>query len=212
MQYLGSRREGMFDWIVFHRPTSQDASEIAAQIGLDPSKPVIGCSPTCRGRAAALPANAFPNMLEWLVQTCEYFATRPDLQLLYPLRDHRRRSAASRRRGSRFLVELRNAPPASGAGYIHRRAAGKRLEHLRADVALQLGDHLRHEDGRRADERRIARHRAAKPWIRNKGITLDASSPRSTSAARAVAVRGAACRRRSSRGRGDTRITSSSTG
>ena len=28
------------------------------------------------------PANAFPSMLEWLVQTCEYFATRPDLQLL----------------------------------------------------------------------------------------------------------------------------------
>ena len=28
------------------------------------------------------PANAFPNMLEWLVRTCEYFATRPDLQLL----------------------------------------------------------------------------------------------------------------------------------
>ena len=28
------------------------------------------------------PANAFANMLEWLVQTCRYFATRPDLQLL----------------------------------------------------------------------------------------------------------------------------------
>ena len=30
------------------------------------------------------PANAFANMLDWLVQTCRYFATRPDLQLLDP--------------------------------------------------------------------------------------------------------------------------------
>jgi hypothetical protein len=29
MQYLASRREGMFDWIVFHRPTKQDPQEIA---------------------------------------------------------------------------------------------------------------------------------------------------------------------------------------
>src|ERR1044072_5010137 len=42
MQYLGSRREGMFDWIVFHRPPSQNARDIARQIGLGPSKPAIG--------------------------------------------------------------------------------------------------------------------------------------------------------------------------
>ena len=36
MQYLASRREGLFDWIVFHRPRRQDAGEIASSIGLDP--------------------------------------------------------------------------------------------------------------------------------------------------------------------------------
>ena len=83
MQYLRSRREGLFDWIVFHRPTSQDPQAIASSIGLDPGKPAIGLLTNVSWDAQLhYPANAFPNMLEWLVQTCEYFATRPDLQLL----------------------------------------------------------------------------------------------------------------------------------
>ena len=36
MQYLSSRREGLFDWIVFHRPTRQEPQEIARRAGLDP--------------------------------------------------------------------------------------------------------------------------------------------------------------------------------
>ena len=28
------------------------------------------------------PANAFPSMLDWVLQTIRYFASRPDLQLL----------------------------------------------------------------------------------------------------------------------------------
>ena len=83
MQYLASRREGMFDWIVFHRPSVQDPGAIARQIGIDPARPVIGLLTNVSWDAQLhYPANAFPNMLEWLVQTCEYFATRPDVQLL----------------------------------------------------------------------------------------------------------------------------------
>jgi hypothetical protein len=83
MQYLSSRREGLFDWIVFHRPSRQDAHEVARKVGVDASKPVIGLLTNVTWDAQLhYPANAFPNMLEWLVQTCEYFATRPDLQLL----------------------------------------------------------------------------------------------------------------------------------
>jgi hypothetical protein len=83
MQYLVSRREGLFDWIVFHRATTQDSGDIAKQAGIDPARPVIGLLTNVTWDAQLhYPANAFPNMLEWLVQTCEYFATRPDLQLL----------------------------------------------------------------------------------------------------------------------------------
>src|SRR5688572_11948847 len=41
MQYLASRREGLFDWIVFHRPSRQDPAQIARQVGVDPGRPVI---------------------------------------------------------------------------------------------------------------------------------------------------------------------------
>ena len=84
MQYLASRREGLFDWIVFHRPrTRRSARSSPRALGLDPSKPVIGLLTNVSWDAQLhYPANAFPNMLEWLVRTCEYFATRPDLQLL----------------------------------------------------------------------------------------------------------------------------------
>ena len=154
MQYLASRREGLFDWIVFHRPTTQDAEEIAARLGLDPRSRSSACSPTCRGtRSCTIPANAFPNMLEWLVQTCEYFATRPDLQLL--IRVHPAEISGFPPSRQPILGELR-AHPRAGAQHpssCRRRAA----EHLRADVAVQRRHHLRHQDGRRADQRRDCR-------------------------------------------------------
>src|SRR6185369_11109093 len=42
MQYLASRREGLFDWIVFHRPRRDDPKELAKTLGLDPATPTIG--------------------------------------------------------------------------------------------------------------------------------------------------------------------------
>jgi len=83
MQYLASRREGLFDWIVFHRPRRDDPQALAKALGLDPARPAIGLLTNVSWDAQLhYPANAFPSMLEWLVCTCEYFAGRPDLQLL----------------------------------------------------------------------------------------------------------------------------------
>jgi hypothetical protein len=68
---------------VFHRPRRDDPAALAKTLGLDPAKPAIGLLTNVSWDAQLhYPANAFPNMLEWLVCTCEYFATRPDLQLL----------------------------------------------------------------------------------------------------------------------------------
>ena len=160
MQYLSSRREGLFDWIVFHRPKRQDQQEIASRLGLDPGKPVIGLLTNVTWDAQLhYPANAFPNMLEWLVQTCEYFATRPDLQLL--IRVHPAEISGFPPSRQPILAELRKRIPRLRAEHL-RGAAGKRHEHLRADVAVQRRHHLRHEDGRGADERRPAGHRGGR--------------------------------------------------
>ena len=100
-----------------------------------PAKPVIGLLTNVSWDAQLhYPANAFPNMLEWLVQTCEYFATRPDLQLL--IRVHP--AEISGFPPSRQPILARAAQARSDAGAEHpRRAAGERTEHLRADVAVQ---------------------------------------------------------------------------
>jgi hypothetical protein len=175
MQYLGSRREGMFDWIVFHRPTSQNASEIGRHIGIDPAKPVIGLLTNVSWDAQLhYPANAFPNMLEWLVQTCEYFAKRPDLQLL--IRVHPAEIsgfppsrqpilAELRRRLPRLAPNIIVVPPESGlstyalmslcnSAIIYGTKMGVELTSVGLPVIV-----------------------AGEAWIRNKGITLDASSP-----------------------------------
>jgi hypothetical protein len=175
LKYLSSRREGLFDWIVFHRPTKQDRSEIARQSGVDTSKPVVGLLTSVTWDAQLhYPANAFPNMLEWLVQTCEYFGTRPDLQLL--IRVHPAEISGFPPSRQPILSELRKrmprlppnvivVPPDSGlstyglmslcnAVIIYNTKTGVELTSVGQPVIV-----------------------AGEAWIRNKGITLDASSP-----------------------------------
>lgn len=174
-QYLSSRRDGVFDWIVFHRPNRQTPDDIAARIGIDRSRPVIGLLTSVTWDAQLhYPSNAFPNMLEWLVQTCEYFARRPDLQLL--IRVHPAEISGFPPSRQPILWELRKrlpslppnvivVPPESGMStyalmslcnsvVIYSTKTGVELASIGVPVVV-----------------------AGEAWIRNKGITHDASSP-----------------------------------
>jgi hypothetical protein len=174
-KYLSSRREGLFDWIVFHRATKQDPAEVARQAGIDPTKPVIGLLTSVTWDAQLhYPANAFPNMLEWLVQTCEYFAGRPDLQLL--IRVHPAEISGFPPSRQPILRELQKrlprlapnivvVPPDSGSStytlmslcnavIIYSTKTGVELASIGHPVIV-----------------------AGEAWIRNKGITFDAHSP-----------------------------------
>ncbi len=176
MQYLGSRREGLFDWIVFHRPTQQqDADDTRQKLGLRSDRPVIGLLTNVSWDAQLhYPANAFPNMLDWLVRTCRYFATRPDLQLL--IRVHPAEISGFPPSRQPILAELKKqipelapnivvVPPESGmssytlmsfcnAAIIYGTKMGVELSSVGLPVVV-----------------------AGEAWIRNKGITRDASSP-----------------------------------
>ena len=175
MKYLKTRRDGLFDWIVFHRPSAQEPDSIATQLGVDRSKPIIGLLTNVAWDAQLhYPANAFPNMLEWLVQTCQYFATRPDLQLL--IRVHPAEISGFPPSRQPILSELRRrlptlasniivVPPESGistyavmslcnSAIIYGTKMGVELTSVGMPVIV-----------------------AGEAWIRNKGLTEDASSP-----------------------------------
>ena len=175
MQYLASRREGLFDWIVFNRARKDEPADLAARVGLDPSKPVIGLLTNVSWDAQLhYPANAFPNMLEWLVRTCEYFATRQDLQLLIrvhpaeisgfpPSRQPILRELA--RRLPQLPPNIRVVPPESrmstyalmslcNAAIIYGTKMGVELTSVGVPVIV-----------------------AGEAWIRNKGLTHDARTP-----------------------------------
>jgi hypothetical protein len=175
MQYLASRREGLFDWIVFHRPRTQDPAQIAREVGIDPSRPVVGLLTNVSWDAQLYyPANAFPSMLEWLVQTCEYFATRPDLQLL--IRVHPAEISGFPPSRQPVLAELRKriprlapnivvVPPESGMGTYALMSL--------CNAAIIYGTKM----GVELTSVGLPVIVAGEAWIRNKGLTHDASTP-----------------------------------
>lgn len=84
--YLAARRGGRGDWRAVHHARCHDPHEAARRLGLDPEKPIIGLLTNVIWDAQVhYPNRAFPSMLEWLVQTCDYFSRRQDLQLLIRL-------------------------------------------------------------------------------------------------------------------------------
>jgi hypothetical protein len=174
-QYLASRREGLFDWIVFHRPSKQDPKALATTLGLDPSKPTIGLLTNVAWDAQLhYPANAFPNMLDWLVRTCQYFATRPDLQLL--VRVHPAEISGFPPSRQPILHELRKHVPTLSANiFIVPPESGMSTYGLMSlcDSAIIYGTKMGVELTSIGQPVIVA----GEAWIRNKGLTHDASTP-----------------------------------
>ena len=173
-KYLSSRRDGLFDWIVFHRPRRQDPEEIASRTGIDRSRPVIGLLTNVTWDAQVhYPANAFPDMLEWLVQTCEYFAGRPDLQLL--IRVHPGEISGFPPSRQPILRELRKRVPRLAPNIIvvppESDMSTYSLMSL-CNAAIIYGTKM----GVELTSVGLPVIVAGEAWIRNKGLTRDATS------------------------------------
>jgi hypothetical protein len=84
LDYLESRWSGTRDWIYFHREPQHDVEEIEREVGIDfSSRPTIGLLTNVMWDAQLhYPANAFPSMRDWVVETVRWFAEHPELQLL----------------------------------------------------------------------------------------------------------------------------------
>ena len=142
---------------------------------MDPSKPVIGLLTNVTWDAQLhYPANAFPNMLEWLVQTCEYFATRPDLQLL--IRVHPAEISGFPPSRQPILAELRKRVPELASNIIvvpPESDIGTYALMSLCNAAIIYGTKM----GVELTSVGLPVIVAGEAWIRNKGLTHDASSP-----------------------------------
>ncbi|WP_345108697.1 capsule biosynthesis protein [Candidatus Villigracilis vicinus] len=174
LDYLKSRWEGSQDWIWFHEHPYFDLGKITEEIGVDFSKPCIGMLTNVLWDAQLhYPANAFPNMLDWVMKTIEYFEERPDLNLLIRVHPAEIRGTVPSRQTiveeikERFPNLPKNVfviPPQS---HISTYAAMSTC-----DSVIIFGTKM----GVELTSIGIPVIVAGEAWVRNKGITLDASS------------------------------------
>ena len=175
MDYLKSRWHGTKDWIWFHEKPEEDLSSIANELGVDFNRPCIGMLTNVMWDAQLhYRANAFPNMLEWVIQTIRYFIKRPELQLLIRVHPAEIRGTLPSRQP--LVAEIQRVfpnlpkniiviPPES---HVSTYAAMSQC-----DTVIIYGT----KTGVELTSMGIPTIVAGEAWIRNKGITRDATTP-----------------------------------
>lgn len=83
VEYIKSRSFGHEDWITFNKARNIEDSDVYNRLNLDKSRPVIGLLTNVAWDAQLhYPANAFPDMIDWVLTTVSYFAENKHLQLV----------------------------------------------------------------------------------------------------------------------------------
>ncbi len=174
LDYLASRIHGTGDWIYFHESPSEDLGPLVAELGLDPDKPWVGLLTNVLWDAQLhYPANAFPGMKEWVLETIEYFGRRPELQLVIRVHPAEIRGGLP----SRQLIadEIAAAFPRLPSnlclvGPENNASTYALME--RCDSVIIYGT----KTGVELTSMGIPVIVGGEAWIRGKGLTLDASS------------------------------------
>lgn len=172
LDYLNSRWWGTNDWITFNKEPQIDLASIEKEVGIDFSKPTIGMLTNVMWDAQLhYPANAFKNMLEWVITTIKYFSCRPDLQLL--IRVHPAEISGTLPSRQPIVTEILKAfrvlpknifiiPPESKLStYVLMK---------QCNTAIIYGT----KTGVELTSMGIPTIVAGEAWIRNKGVTMDA--------------------------------------
>lgn len=175
LKYLKSRWYGTRDWIGYVENPDENVSAISAKLGIDFSKPCIGMLTNIMWEGQILyRGTAFPNMLEWTVQTIRYFASRPDLQLIVRIHPAEVHAIQSSRQPimdeitRTFRTLPKNVfiiPPDSPISTYATMS--------KCDAVIIYGT----QTGVELTSMGIPVIVAGGAWVRNKRITLDASSP-----------------------------------
>jgi hypothetical protein len=172
--YLKSRWQGTRDWIWFHEKPDEEFEKFAAGIGIDRGRPLIGLLTNVMWDAQLhYRANAFPNMLEWAVQTIRYFGGRPDLQLLIRVHPAEIRGTMPSRQP--ILPELLKAfgrLPANVFVIPPESPVSTYAAMMACNAVIIYGTKM----GVELTSMGVPVIVGGEAWIRNKGLTLDAST------------------------------------
>ncbi len=167
LTYIKNRSKGTRDWHVFLKEPSADISTL----GIDSTRPAVGLlTNVCWDAQLHYPANVFDNMLEWIFKTMDYFAKRPDLQLI--IRVHPAEVTAELPSRQLVVTEIKKAFPAlpSNIFVIAPQSKMNTYTLMQAcDAVIIYGT----KTGVELTSFGIPVIVAGEAWIRNKGITID---------------------------------------
>jgi len=172
--YISSRAGGDNDWIKFNTTANSDRVKIISELGLSESKPIIGLLTNVAWDAQLhYPANAFPNMISWIIKSIEYFSRRPELQLL--IRIHPAEITGHLKSRQPVIQEIKKAFPglAKNIFIIGPESKISTYEAMKmCDSVLIYGT----KTGVELTSMGVPVIVAGEAWIRNKGITTDIST------------------------------------
>jgi hypothetical protein len=151
-----------------------DLERIAREVGADFSRPCIGLLTNVMWDAQLhYPANAFPNMLEWVVSTIEWFARRPDLQLIIRVHPAELRGSLVSRQPMMPEIQRRFPTLPPNVFLIGPESQVSTYAVMsRCNAALIYGT----KTGVELASIGVPVIVAGEAWIRNKGITMDVAS------------------------------------
>ena len=175
MEYLKSRWQGTRDWISFQaKETNVDKKAIVEEFGLDLSKPCVGMLTNVMWDAQLhYPANAFTNMLEWVLFTIDYFSKKPEMQLLIRIHPAEIRGRIKSRQ--LVLAEIKKTFPTLPKNVFvipPHSPASTYLAMSLCDTVIIYGT----KTGVELTSMGIPVIVAGEAWIRNKGVSIDVSS------------------------------------
>ena len=175
LAYLKSRWGGSRDWIWFHHEPDEDFAAYAREVGMDLAKPTVALLTNVMWDAQLhYPSNAFPSMLDWVLQTIDYFKGRPELQLLIRVHPAEIRGTAASRQP--LVPEIERAYPQLPPNVFvipPESQVSTYAAVANVNAAIIYGT----KTGVELTSTGIPTIVAGEAWIRNKGLTLDASSP-----------------------------------
>ncbi|MGH7388970.1 MAG: capsule biosynthesis protein [Candidatus Rokuibacteriota bacterium] len=175
LDYLKTRAEGSEDWIWFHEAPQENIDMVERALGVSFARPVVGLLTNVAWDAQLhYPARAFPGQTEWLLTTIDYFARRPDLQLVIRIHPAEVRGTIPSR--ERMADVIRKAWPTLPPNVFivpPESPISTYAVMVRCDAVLIYGT----KTGVELTSVGVPVIVAGEAWIRNKGIALDVESP-----------------------------------